>query len=465
MIKTIIQREIQQNLYSLRFLIALLVTIGLFITGSLSFLRNQEVNINKYSDYQTEFLEKLQNEANRNASHLAVNERTYMLRPRGNGFISDCMEKYLPNAFEYNAYNVFSFFNRSGSANPLLTQFQEINWFFIVSLIISFVVLLFTFDAISGEKESRTLALTLSNPFSRGKLLFGKYISAIITVMLITITGSIFSMLIVLFSNQVTVSTTILLEWFGFVFLLFLLVSCLAAFGLLSSVLFRNSNISLLIALAFWLVFVVVIPNSSTFLAKKIFSIEREDAISKKIGEVHDDLNRNAPDGSWAMAYNRPFAPEHKLRADLQMKRMNSEKQIRDAYYLDMFRQFERTRLLTVISPVSLFEYMTEAVVGGGYVRFQKVWSDIHIYQNQFLTFFQEIDAQDTDSPHWYNPYEDVSTTRKPVNFNEVPLFEEKAISFGERFAFASIYLLVIVLYTAVIFFLTFMLFVRYDVR
>jgi ABC-type transport system involved in multi-copper enzyme maturation permease subunit len=388
-----------------------------------------------------------------------------MLSPRGNAFISDCKEKYLPNAIVYSAWNVFSFLNKGGSSNPFLRMFQELNWSFIVTIIISFAVLLFTFDTISGEKEFKTLSLTLSNSFSRGILLLGKYISAITTAMIIIILGMILSALIVLFSNQVNLLGAFIYEMIGFLIIAFFLVACMAAFGLFSSVIVKNSNVSLLLALTFWLFFAVVIPNSSTFIAKNIFSIEHEEAIQEKISRAYEDLDKNAPKGSWAMNSNNPFSPQHELRANLKRKRLNAEKSIRDAYYQDMFRQFERTRLLTAISPVTLFEYMIEAVVGGGYVRFRKVWSDMHVYQGQFLSFFKNIDAQDKDSPHWFNPHEDVSTTRKPVAFEEVPLFEEKSLSLPERISSVIKYLIINVVYICVIFLLTFVLFVRYDVR
>jgi ABC-type transport system involved in multi-copper enzyme maturation permease subunit len=80
----------------------------------------------------------------------------------------------------FSAWNVFSFENKSGSTNPFLQTFEELNWSFIAAMIISFVALLFTFDAVSGEKESKTLALALSNSISRGTLLLGKYLSAIV---------------------------------------------------------------------------------------------------------------------------------------------------------------------------------------------------------------------------------------------------------------------------------------------
>jgi len=147
------------------------------------------------------------------------------------------------------------------------------------------------------------------------------------------------------------------------------------------------------------------------------------------------------------------------------MNLMNSDMRIRNGYYRDMFRQLERAHMLTFISPVSLFEYLCEGAVGGGYLRFQHVWNGLHDYQVQFLTFFKEKDAQDRDSPHWYNPYEDISTTRKPVNFSEVPVFQEKSIPLQERVSFAGQYLVVMVLYTSLVFFAAFVLFVRYDVR
>jgi ABC-type transport system involved in multi-copper enzyme maturation permease subunit len=265
--------------------------------------------------------------------------------------------------------------------------------------------------------------------------------------------------------HLVSISSANLVEIAGFVLVSFFFISFMSAIGMLSSVIARNSNISLLIALIFWLIFIVVVPNTSVFWTKNIFSIDKKETIDKKISDAKSDINRNAPKGSWNASWDNPFLPEHKLRADNQTNLMNSETNIRNAYYQDMFRQLEKTRFLTTVSPVSLYEYMNEALVGGGYLRFKKVWKDLHEFQSLFLQFFKNIDANDPDSPHWYNPYEDFSTTKKPVSFEQVPLFEEKIISFKERFSFLFNYLIIIIIYTGVIFFSSFVLFVRYDVR
>jgi hypothetical protein len=284
-------------------------------------------------------------------------------------------------------------------------------------------------------------------------------------VMAIVLTGVLVSLLIVVALGPEGITAALAGEVLGYLAMAGLLAATFAAFGLLASVVARNANVSLLLALAFWLVFAVVIPNSSTFVAKTLFPIERAETVQKNVAAAFEDLNKNAPPGSWMMNSGNPFQPQHELRANLQMKRLQAEKGIRDAYYRDMFRQFDRTRFATALSPVSLFEYLTEAVTGGGYLRFRKAWSDMHVYQEQFLNVFKAFDAADKDSPHWYNPNEDVSTTRKPIAFEKVPQFAERPMTFADRAGPALKYLVINMFLLSAVYFLAFILFVRYDVR
>jgi ABC-type transport system involved in multi-copper enzyme maturation permease subunit len=465
MLKTVLKRELLHNLYSLRFLVSLVLLTGVFLAGSFSFIRGHALTLDKYRETQAQFLESMKNDAAANATRLAVSRRTYALRPRDNAFIADAKEKYLPNAVVFSAWNVFSFQNKSGSANPFLKKFDELNWSFIAALIVSFVTMMFTFDAVSGEKEAKTLALSLANPVSRGTLLLGKFISAVLSVMALVLAGVIPGLLAMALLEGTGLTGAMAVEVLTFLLVTGLLAAAFAAFGLFSSVVAPNSNVSLLLALSFWLAFVVIIPNSSTFIAKSLYPIDSSEAVQKRVEAAFSDLNKSAPPGSWMMNSGNPFLPQHRLRADLQMKRLTAEKAIRDDYYRAMFRQFERTRLLTAISPASLFEYLTEAVVGGGYVRFRQAWDDLRAYQGRFLEFFKTLDAADKNSPHWYNPNEDVSTTRLKVAFETVPQFAERPMPLAGRLRAAAGYVALLACSTCLVFFATFILFVRYDVR
>lgn len=465
MFRVVLKREILHNLYSLRFLISLGLVIIVFAAGAVSFARNHADSLEKYREIRGQYLDNMRELAASNATALAVRRQTFSLKPRANAFISDAKEKYLPNAIVYSAWNVFSFQNKSGSANPFLKKFDELSWTLVTGLIVSFITLLFTFDGVSGEKESKTLALSLANPVSRATLLLGKLVSAVLSVMAIVVAGALTSLIIVLVLGSGGVTSALAWEVLGFLVVATLLAATFAAFGLFSSVVAPSSNVSLLLALSFWLAFAVVVPNSSIFVARSFFPIASVETVQKNVTAAFDDLNKNAPPGSWSMNTDNPFLPQHELRADLQTKRLQAEKGLRDSYYQAMFGQFERTRLVTAISPVPLFEYLAEALAGGGYLRFRKVWDDMHLYQGQFLNFFKALDAADKDSPHWYNPNENVSTTRQPVAFEKVPQFEERPMSLAARVAPAFKYLVINIFTASAVFFLTFVIFVRYDVR
>lgn len=465
MIANIIFNELRNNILSFRLHLALLLTGILFGFGAVSYVMNQKSSHEEYRKYQSQNIESLRKKAETNLSWYATDTQNYLLPRRNNAYLDDSRERYLPNRFQFNAYNVFGFDAAPGNTNPLIKMAQELSWMYIVAIIIGFVVLLLTFDAISGEREARTLAATLANPVSRSAVLFGKYLSAILTTLLLLFPGLCLSLIILFLTGTIPLTVSMFGEILGFLLAVTVFVAVMAAFGMLSSVLSRSANVSLLIAITFWLIFVVILPNTALFWGESLFPIEPSRSVTERIQNDREDINKHAPRGSWSSSSNNPFLPEHQLRAANQTKLMQSEKRIRDAWYGQMISQVERTRMITYLSPVSLFQYMSESVVGGGYVRFRKNWDDLHLFQGQFLTFFKDKDAADKDSPHWYNPYEDYSTTKKKVSLGEAPQYRERTISLIERISDAGIFFMLMTLYATAIFSLTFVLFARYDVR
>ncbi|MDR3246173.1 MAG: hypothetical protein LBT50_07045, partial [Prevotellaceae bacterium] len=86
-------------------------------------------------------------------------------------------------------------------------------------------------------------------------------------------------------------------------------------------------------------------------------------------------------------------------------------------------------------------------------------------FKIQYLQWFKELDAKDEDSPHWYNPVEDYSTTKKPVAYEEIPQYTERITTIVERFSEIVKYLMVLLAYVGVMFFVTILRFEKYDAR
>ncbi|HDY90393.1 MAG TPA: hypothetical protein ENH82_20020 [bacterium] len=283
MLYNIIIRELRHHFLSLRFHIAFLIIILVFGFGTVAFLKNHETSMEEYTKYQNELKRDIQGIAENNATRLAIKKQDYILKPRGDAFITGSKEKYIPNSITFSAYNVFEFENRKGSSNPYLNLFQELNWGFIVSIILSFTVFLFTYNAVSGEKESRTLAISLANSLSRGTLIFGKYVAAIVSALFILLPGICLSLIMILISGRITISSDVILEILGFLTASVIFLSCIASCGLFSSVVVKNSDVSLLLSLIMWVLFVVIVPNSAIFMSQTIFPIDNADTIEEKI--------------------------------------------------------------------------------------------------------------------------------------------------------------------------------------
>jgi ABC-type transport system involved in multi-copper enzyme maturation permease subunit len=472
MLKNIILNNIWQNILSLRLQILFIIVMIVFILGSLAYIFQYKAAIHEYEIYGN----KLKNNPSQggdpflgisglNATSAAVEMRNYIFRPVQNEFIEDAQSRYIPNTITFNAFNVFSYSISQRSGNPYLNLSQELNWSFIVTILLSFAILLISFDSISGERESHTLSLIISNSVPRIVLLTGKYVSIVISGILLTLPGFIVSILILILSGIVRVDAMFFFETVFFIVAQLLIIACMAVLGMFCSVVSRTSNVSLLTSLTLWCVFLIFSPNLAVFSAEHIFDIKNSETIHQEIESAKDLINKAAPEGSWSMNGQDQFYPNHRLRAKNQTNLMNAEKTINDAWYNDQFRQYQQASLFSYISPVSLFEMVGESITANGYFRFRKNWNDIHNFQGQFLVWFKEIDLKDKTSPHWYNPYEDCSTSRAKIKFEDIPQYSETDSSIVQRLTAAFPGTIALILYAAVLFAVTVVIFNRYDVR
>jgi len=449
MLKHILINEIKKEILEIRLQVTFILFTLVFIIGSFTYVKLYD-NAQKAYEKDYAFFIEGEREKAENLSELITQQKRVSQAPRANAFITDAGENVIPNQFDYNGYNVFEFSIKRGSSNAFIRPYQELNWVFIVGMLISFTVLLLSFDAISGEKEMHTLALTFSHPLSRQTYLFGKYLSVVIISLLAMLPGISISVLILILSKIIVINGMLMTEIFFFSISAFLLVSAMAALGLLCSLFTRTSNEGLLLALSLWLFFVLVIPNLTTLTSDYIIPVEPANLVEQRRQDAYNAINDAAPEGSWSANWGDPFYYQNELRARNRMNLMLSDKRVMDDYYSSMFMQNEKLMRIAMFSPVGAFEHFNEAITDGGFFRFMKNWTAINQYQETLLQFFKDKDAADSESPHWYNPFESLSTTRKPVNFEEVPRFTEKPAAFSNRLNNAGIFLLMMFLYTLI---------------
>lgn len=169
------------------------------------------------------------------------------------------------------------------SSNPVFSVFGALDLTFIVKIVLSLFAILFTYDAIVGEKERGTLKLTLSNKVPRDKLILGKVIGGYISLLIPLIIPLILSMLVLMLFPGIHLTGA---DW-GRLLLMFLIfflyLSVFFTLGLFVSARTSKSSTSFLVLLFIWVVFVTIIPKVSVLAASQI----------KPIPSVHEITVKN----------------------------------------------------------------------------------------------------------------------------------------------------------------------------
>jgi len=152
-------------------------------------------------------------------------------------------------------------------SNPLTAVFGAFDLMFIVKMALSLFAILLIYDTICGEREKGTLKLTLANSVPRDSLLLGKAVGGYISLIIPLLLPLLLSLIYLSLHPQISLTGE---DWqrLCLIFLMFLLyLSVFFCLGLLVSSLTARSSTSLLILLAIWGVWGMVVPKASVIIA------------------------------------------------------------------------------------------------------------------------------------------------------------------------------------------------------
>ncbi|MCJ7582321.1 MAG: ABC transporter permease, partial [Candidatus Aminicenantes bacterium] len=149
------------------------------------------------------------------------------------------------------------------SSNPIFAVFGALDLTFIVKIVLSLFAILFTYDAIVGEKERGTLKLALSNKVPRDRLILGKAIGGFVSLLIPLVIPMVLGLIILMIYPNISLSGQ---DWgrLGLIFLMFLLyLSVFFTLGLFVSSRTSRSSTSFLVLLFIWVTFVTIIPKAA----------------------------------------------------------------------------------------------------------------------------------------------------------------------------------------------------------
>lgn len=170
--------------------------------------------------------------------------------------------------------------------SDLLAFYSGLDFPTVIQIFISMLAILFTFDAVSGEKERGSLRMILANGVGRARLPAAKLIGALMALAPIILSGFVVSLLVFLAAGSVALGVD---DWLrlGIILLLTLLYAALfVAVGLLISSLTHRSAVSLVFGMIVWVVWILILPTSIGFFSQQTGDEEDFNELNANLQEL-----------------------------------------------------------------------------------------------------------------------------------------------------------------------------------
>jgi len=483
MFKVMLRKELLENIQNFRFLLALVLCL---IVIPLGFIVSQR----DYADRRQIYDEAVRNY---DLSHTTVtdvlqNGGSAFRPPAPLGLVSSGVEIVLPSAVETVGFitqhgATVQFNNTRRPDDPFTGLFGRLDLAFIVSTLLSVLVMIFTFNAIAGEKERRTIAQVMANPVSRPVFVTAKMAAGSLLLAAAFLAGVLAGILLTValgidpFREQGTAAP------FGIaigVSLLFLLA--FHNLGLLVSSRSRSGVTAMVGLLALWVALAMVLPKGSVVAAKLLMPIRSQEVVDLEksrvriqndldVGAALEKLIRSTP-GIKDMSMDEFFKAKRaanpaidafeKAQAEIQGQftaRLNVDlDKIDTEFERQKGRQAALARTIARLSPVSCFVHAMAELAGTGFVE-EAAWRRTRADFKRLLD--REIASKQAMYVFGQISYGSLNLDRKAP----APKVAAEPVPLEARLAAVWIDLALLAIYGLLFFAGAYVSFLRYDVR
>jgi ABC-type transport system involved in multi-copper enzyme maturation permease subunit len=258
---TLVLKEVHDLVLTLRFTVGTVVAVILAVLAA--YIGSLDYNA-RLDSYQTKV--KLNREALNRTSVYAFLSPTLVRPPEPLSILNHGLEGRLGTDFRVSVDTENTEASGENRGNEYLSIFSEVDLTVIAAVILGLLALLFTFDAVCGEREAGMLKLMMSYSLARWQVLLGKFFGAWLTLMLPTALACLSSLLVMGFTAHVHFGlqevVRIVLTFISYAFYL----SLMLLVGLLISSFVERSSIALVLSTFAWFFFVTIIPNVATMV-------------------------------------------------------------------------------------------------------------------------------------------------------------------------------------------------------
>jgi len=395
MLKNIIKKEILEIITSPKFIFTFLLCAVLILLSVYTGIVNYRSDQAEYSTAVALNKKNLESQSYEDLPRLGTKINT---PPQVLGAISSGIDEAVGRVAKVNITYDPNLVDSKYESNPVFSVFGALDLTFIVKIVLSLFAILFTYDAIVGEKEKGTLKLILANMVPRDRLILGKVIGGYISLLIPLIIPLILSLLLLLVYPNISLAGEDWIRILLMFLMFFLYLSVFFTLGLLVSARTSKSSTSFLVLLFIWVIFVTIIPKVSVLTAAQLKPIPSVHEITAKKDAFLQQIQGERIKKTFAFIQGNPPKPgqsANDYRETFRKWLENYQQEVAakiDANNADLERDYqmkknsqERLALnLSRISPASALTFSTMSLARTGLDEHDRFLASIRAYKPIF---------------------------------------------------------------------------------
>lgn len=354
--------------------------------------------------------------------------------------------------------------------DPIYAVFRFLDLDFLFQIILSLFAILFTFNAVNGEKERGTLALTFANPVPRDKFILGKLIGSFtalsIPLFIPLLLGSI---LLPVMGVPMTGQ-----DWTKLLFVLlagFLYFGVFLSMSVFMSTIMKQSSGSFLMMLVIWIMSVVVLPRASVIIAGRAVNVPSVDEVNSKkskfSSQIFEDQFKKmstfkpTSDGTAMQEFQQFMAKLQEESSKKQKEyndKLNEERSNRQSVQQDLAFGISR------ISPSACFSLAATNLAGTSLSLINEFMAQSVNYQDIFKKF-QVSKTGASSGGGMMISVRSSGDEEKKIDPKELPQFKYNPPEFTKVIGKSIADLVILIIYNLIFFFGSFVAFLKYDLR
>lgn len=464
MLKNIINKEILDNVSSPKFVFTFLLCTILILLAVYSGIDSYQSELSEYNSAMALNQTNLENQPSWVA--LAGIGTKITKPPQVLSTIVSGIQDAVGRSATVNVAYDPSLVDSKYDSNPVFAVFGPLDLTLIVKIVLSLFAILFTYDAIVGEKERGTLKLSLANRVPRDQIILGKIIGSFVSLLVPLVVPFVIGLIMLNIFPNISLSAA---DWgrIGLIFLLFLLyLSVFFTMGLFVSARSSRSSGSLFVLLFIWVVLIFVVPKGAVIVSKHIKPVPSMHEVNAEKGAFLQEIQAESPRlvQEWQNENPPANTPEYqeKFRSFLTELQQNltgriDEKnaEIEERYQAQRRGQQQLALTLSRVSPASALTFGTLSLSKTGIHEHERFLNSIKTYKPIFTKW---VNAKMMESLNFGG------AQPKPV-LDDMPRHEFSTMDIHDSFSLALPDFLVLILMIIVFFAGAFVSFLKYDIR